>query len=52
MSRGLDHERADRLQVKGFFHEALARFPHPSLAAPLGAAINAKFVEAQEEGRV
>lgn len=52
MSRGLDPERADRLQVRGFFREALDRFPHPSVTAPLGAAINAKFVEAQEEGRV
>ena len=52
MSRGLDAERADRLQVRGFFQEALNRFPHPELAAPLGARINAKFVEAQEEGRV
>jgi Fe-S cluster assembly protein SufD len=27
MSRGLDQGRADRLQVKGFFEEALLRFP-------------------------
>jgi Fe-S cluster assembly protein SufD len=52
MSRGLDPERADRLQVRGFFEEALTRFPHPEIAAPLRDWINAKFVEAQEEGRV
>jgi Fe-S cluster assembly protein SufD len=52
MSRGLDPERADRLQVRGFFQEALARFPHPELAGPLAEWINAKFVEAQEEGRL
>ena len=27
MSRGLDRSRSDRLQVKGFFEEALLRFP-------------------------
>lgn len=52
MSRGLDPERADRLQVRGFFEEALVRFPHPEVAAPLRQWINAKFVEAQAEGRV
>jgi Fe-S cluster assembly protein SufD len=52
MSRGLDPERADRLQVRGFFQEALNRFPHAGLVEPLGTRINAKFVEAQEEGRV
>ncbi len=52
MSRGLDPERADRLQVRGFFEEALGRFPHGEAAAPLRAWINAKFVEAQEEGRL
>lgn len=31
MSRGLPEPRADRLQVLGFFEEALQRFPHQSL---------------------
>ncbi len=52
LSRGLDPERADRLQVRGFFQEALDRFPHREVAGPVATAINAKFVEAQEEGRV
>ncbi len=52
MSRGLDPERADRLQVRGFFGEALDRFPHEGLAGPLGERINAKFIAAQEEGRL
>lgn len=34
-SRGLDRERADRLQVKGFFEEAIQRFPHRALDARL-----------------
>ncbi len=52
MSRGLDPQRADRLQVRGFFEEALARFPHASAADPVRGWMNAKFVEAQEEGRL
>ena len=52
MSRGLDPERADRLQVRGFFEEAIARFPHDAVAGPLREWINAKFIEAQEEGRL
>jgi Fe-S cluster assembly protein SufD len=52
MSRGLDSERADRLQVRGFFEEALARFPEQSVAGPVRERINAKYIEAQEEGRV
>jgi Fe-S cluster assembly protein SufD len=52
MSRGLDRERADRLQVRGFFEEALERFPHRDAAGPVRDWINAKFIEAQEEGRL
>jgi Fe-S cluster assembly protein SufD len=52
MSRGLDPKRADRLQVRGFFQEALAKFPHPNLVQPLAEWINAKFITAQEEGRL
>jgi len=52
MSRGLDPQRADRLQVRGFFEEALGRFPTPEVTPPLREWINGKFVEAQEEGRV
>ena len=52
MSRGIEPERADRLQVRGFFEEALARFPHREVVVPLREWMNAKFVEAQEEGRV
>ncbi len=51
-SRGLDSERADRLQVRGFFEEALARFPDQSIAAPVRKRINAKYEEAQREGRL
>jgi len=52
MSRGLAPERADRLQVRGFFAEALAKLPHPELAEPVGTWINRKYETAQEEGRV
>jgi Fe-S cluster assembly protein SufD len=51
-SRGLSEERADRLQVTGFFNEALARFPEPAIADRVADAITAKYVAAQEEGRV
>ena len=52
MSRGLDRERSDRLQVHGFFEEVLSRFPEASMTAPVRDAINAKYVAAQREGRV
>ena len=52
MSRGLDRVHADRLQVRGFFEEAIEKMPHPQLAAPIRLAVNAKYVRAQEEGRV
>ena len=34
-SRGLDRPRADRLQVKGFFEEAIQRFPYRALDSHL-----------------
>lgn len=43
MSRGLDRARADRLQVKGFFEEALLRFPDQGLEPVLRAAAMAKY---------
>lgn len=52
MSRGLDRIHADRLQVRGFFEEAIGRMPHPELAEPIRAAVNDKYVRAQEEGRL
>lgn len=52
MSRGLDAPRANRLLVHGFFNEALARFPEPSIAAVVTSWIEAKYRAAQEAGRV
>jgi Fe-S cluster assembly protein SufD len=52
MSRGLAPARADRLQVRGFFAEALDKLPHPELTVPVGTWINRKYETAQEEGRV
>lgn len=52
MSRGLDQTRADRLQVRGFFEEALSRFPVPAIVDPLRERFNQKFLQAQEEGRL
>ena len=52
MSRGLSEARAARLLVHGFFEEVINRLPHPALAAPVRTAVNRKFVEAQQEGRV
>jgi Fe-S cluster assembly protein SufD len=51
-SRGLTADRADRLQVQGFFEEVVSLIPHTELAAMLRERINAKYVTAQEEGRV
>lgn len=43
MSRGLDPARADRLQVKGFFEDVLARFPQAGLEPPLRRALMARY---------
>ena len=51
-SRGLTPDRADRLQVRGFFEEVVSLIPHADVAAELRERINAKYVAAQEEGRV
>jgi len=52
MSRGLDPQAADRLQMRGFFEEALAMLPHPELAGTVRDSINRKYETAQAEGRV
>jgi Fe-S cluster assembly protein SufD len=52
MSRGLTSDVADRLQVKGFFAEALAEMPQAELEPYLRERILAKYLVAQEEGRV
>jgi Fe-S cluster assembly protein SufD len=52
MSRGLDRAQADRLQVKGFFEEALVKIPHAQIIDDVRLAVNDKFVAAQSEGRV
>ncbi len=52
MSRGLPRDRAARMLVRGFFEEVIRKVPHPVLAAPLREEVNAKFVAAQQEGRV
>lgn len=43
MSRGLDAGRADRLQVKGFFEDVLARFPQAELEPPLRRAFMTRY---------
>jgi Fe-S cluster assembly protein SufD len=52
MSRGLDPTRADRLQVRGFFQEALNRFPIPQMVEPLRERFYQKYLDAQEGGRL
>lgn len=52
MSRGLTSEAADRLQVRGFFTEALSEIPQTELEPYLRERILAKYLVAQEEGRV
>jgi len=50
MSRGLDARRADRLQVKGFFEDVLARFPQAELEPPLRRAFMARYESVEREG--
>jgi Fe-S cluster assembly protein SufD len=52
MSRGLTPDVADRLQVRGFFEEVIAEIPHADLAPWIRDRINAKYIAAQEEGRL
>lgn len=52
MSRGLTPERADRLQVHGFFEEVISEIPDETVAGWARDRINAKYIDAQEEGRV
>lgn len=52
MSRGLTPERADRLQVRGFFEEVVQQIPDDEIAAWVRERINGKYISAQEEGRV
>lgn len=52
MSRGLTPERADRLQVRGFFEEVIQQIPDQGIAAWARERINGKYVAAQEEGRL
>lgn len=51
-SRGLGRERAERLLLRGFFEEMIAKLPARQLAEPVRVAVNAKFIEAQIEGRI
>ncbi len=51
MSRGLDPAAADRLQVKGFFEEVLARFRHQMLEPPLRTAAMRKYAGIMERSR-
>lgn len=52
MSRGLTPERADRLQVRGFFEEVVSAIPDETVADLVRTKIISKYVTAQEEGRV
>ncbi|MYA38853.1 MAG: Fe-S cluster assembly protein SufD, partial [Acidimicrobiia bacterium] len=52
MSRGLSKERAERVLVRGFFEEAIDRLPLDDLDEPARRAVNRRFAEAQEGGRV
>lgn len=51
-SRGLSRKRAERLLIKGFFHEVIDRLPIEGVEEPVSAEVFRRFVEAQEEGRV
>jgi Fe-S cluster assembly protein SufD len=52
MSRGLTRDRAARLQVRGFFEEALSKIPDAAVAEPIRRWVNEKYTAAQAEGRV
>lgn len=52
MSRGLTPDRADQLQVRGFFEQVVSQIPDAVVADWVRARIIAKYVTAQEEGRV
>jgi Fe-S cluster assembly protein SufD len=52
MSRGLTPDVADRLQVRGFFEQVIAEIPHKDLAPWIRERINAKYIAAQQEGRL
>ena len=52
MSRGLTPERADRLQVHGFFEQVLRKVSSRELRAPVRDWINAKYAAAQDKGRL
>ncbi len=52
MSRGLPKDRAERLLVRGFFAEAIHRLPVKAVADPIKAAVLAKFLAAQQDGRI
>jgi len=51
-SRGLSTDQADRLQVRGFFEEAIAKLPHGSVSTGVRKLVAAKYAEAQAAGRV
>lgn len=51
-SRGLPRDRAERVLLRGFFEEMIAKLPASQVAEPVRAAVNAKFIEAQAEGRI
>lgn len=51
-SRGLGRERAERLLIKGFFQEVVDRLPIEGIEAPVSEEVFARFVHAQEEGRI
>lgn len=52
MSRGLSRERAERVLIRGFFDEMIQRLPVSGLENSVRQAVTAKFVDAQEEGRL
>jgi Fe-S cluster assembly protein SufD len=51
-SRGLTHERAERLLIRGFFQEVIDRLPIEGLEEPVSEEVFRRFVAAQVEGRV
>ena len=51
-SRGISRPRAERMLVRGFFSEVIARLPFDTVAEPIDEAVVRRFTQAQEAGRL
>jgi Fe-S cluster assembly protein SufD len=52
MTRGIPRKKAEQMLIKGFFQEIIDRLPVSGLEGPVAEEVFARFVTAQEEGRL